>query len=246
MGPVHPPTAGSALASPCLTLPCQPCCAGHSSHTARTLSQVCSSWRQGVAAERSALRQLRFSRLEPRAAGSCGNGSSQASSALSGAGAERSSSSGGFQLPWLVEQAVKAGNVAASVAAARYLERQGQDGVLPQSTPGSAAALRAAGTWYGAESEAAALRRGAGAAAARSSGMAAQAARYWARAAKAGHPEAQWKLGLGHYKVCTAWPGRLGCQLGSGAPPLSLSWCADRRLLACRASWASPTTARRR
>jgi hypothetical protein len=69
-------------------------------------------------------------------------------------------------------------------------------------------AALAAATWYGGDAAADAghaARRGrrpAGAA------PAAEASRYWALAAKAGHPEAQWKLGFGYYKVRA---GRVRC-----------------------------------
>lgn len=166
---------------------------GHSANAGRTLTQVCSGWRRGLGEERSALQQLRFNQLELQQGGS---------SSDSGGG---SSGSRSARLPWLVERSVRAGNVAATVAAARWTERcqlqqHGRTG--PQlSARAAAAAARAAGTWYGGCEAAASAVAAAAAGGAASSEGAADAARYWKKAAKLGHPEAQWKLGWGHYKV---------------------------------------------
>lgn len=146
--------------------------AGHSSTAARTLGQVCASWRRGLAEERSALQQLRFVRLKPLNAGSSSNSStSSGGGGGSMAGVAASDGPSRTELPWLVQRAIKAGNVAAAVVAARHLELtcRGHD------TGGRRAAAAAAGV--------------------------SDCARCWTRAAKAGHPEGQWKLGLWHYKV---------------------------------------------
>lgn len=152
--------------------------AGHSSELARALSQVCGSWRRGLAEERAALARLRFTRLEHTAG--------------SGAAAP-------VQLPWLVHQAVKAGNVAATVAAARWLDRQPGRPQRPVCPRTAAATAYAAGTWYrGCEAAVAAVASASATAVPR--GGDADAARYWSRGAKMGHPEAQWRLGFAHYK----------------------------------------------
>lgn len=156
------------------------------------MSQVCSSWRQALGQERTALQHLRFSRLEH----------------LPGRSGSSSGSNNIVELPWLVQQAVKAGNVAATVAAARWLERrQGQRQGRSRASgstgagPASAAVAALAGTWYNSCVAAAAAVQAASAAGAVGGRGHDEAARFWRKAAKLGHPEGQWKLGWGHYKV---------------------------------------------
>lgn len=199
--------------------------AGHGAELARAASQVCRSWRQGLAAERGALQQLRFATLRwlgDDAAGcdSCSPGSSVAgrsgrcgrdTGALDSSSSSRRSSSGGslghaqVQLPWLVQLAVKAGNLAATVAAARFLEstlwalqaHHASEKQAQQSGGDECLPAREAASWRG------------HAGLAGHAGHEADLARLWARAAKLGHPEGQWKIGYAHYKVseCCAAPG---------------------------------------
>lgn len=207
--------------------------AGHSSLVARTLSQVCTSWRRGLGEERAALQQLRFSRLELLPTPGSGGNSATAGAARQPGRTSRPA------LPWLVQQAVKAGNVAATVAAARWLERQQGPGREPGSrrptAPRSAAAAAAlAGTWYNGCIAAAAAVQAAAAAGAADSAYPAEAARHWRKAAKLGHPEAQWKLGWGHYKVCSPWASCLAAQCGHAMPFVPASdRHAPRRPLCC-------------
>ncbi|PRW60596.1 cobalamin biosynthesis [Chlorella sorokiniana] len=181
--------------------------AGHSSSLARTVSQVCTSWRRGLGEERTALQQLRFTRLELLPARDS-NSSSSSSSSAGGpdAAASAQSCSDQIELPWLVQQAVKSNNVAATVAAARWLERRkmqrqgrGRRGGSGSSGPASATVAALAGTWYNSRVAAAAAVQAAAVGAAGEHGLD-EAARYWRKAAKLGHPEGQWKLGWAHYK----------------------------------------------
>ena len=110
---------------------------------ALAVSQVCSSWRRAVASDPRSLRQLQFRlvRLRPPADPST-------------------------SLPQLVDCAVRAGNMAAAIVAARHID-------AVRCRLGSTAAKHAA---Y-------------------------DAARCWTRAAKLGHPEAQYRVGIASYKV---------------------------------------------
>lgn len=163
--------------------------AGHSATTARTLCQVCPAWRQGLAGERGAMRQLRFACLHrlpaPQAAG---NSSSSAGSSGRRAAAPL--------LPRLLELAIQAGNVTGTVLAARHLEQQ-QLALLGGSSgfgSGSCGEDHGAATWYGSS------RRAGRAGVAGGPAGQSDAARLWCKAAKLGHPEAQWKLGFARYK----------------------------------------------
>ena len=199
--------------------------AGHCCGTARLLSQVCAGWQRGVATERSALRALHFSQLEWHAPAGCGQ-----------AGSGGQSGARAAHLPWLVHHAIKAGNVAATLVAARYLEGSCAGGA---TTPCSATSATAAATWYGSEPEAVPQQR-ASCGAAR--GAAAEAARLWARAAKAGHPEAQARRGVAAYlsgdsEEAHLLLSRAARQLeeaveGSAQPPLLMSTAGCCRTLA--------------
>jgi hypothetical protein len=177
---------------------------GHSPDTARVVSQVCSAWRQGLGGERGTLRLLHFQKLELQSSSASresGSSIGEGSSKEGSRGSSRGSSGGSRPaLPWLLELAVKAGNVAATVAAARFLEQRGRLRSNQPPADAAASAARAAATWYGASGAEAAEAAGAGTPA-WACGPGDDAARYWVRAAKAGHPEAQWRLGWGHYKV---------------------------------------------
>ncbi|KAL4421539.1 hypothetical protein ABPG75_010830 [Micractinium tetrahymenae] len=215
--------------------------AGHGAEAARAVGQVCRGWRQGLAGERGALQRLRFATLrwlggEDATAGSCSGGSGADGSGGGiggGAWAVCSSSSGGsgggVQLPWLVQLAVKAGNVAATVAAARFLETRLRTQLAPherlrrhllegqqgggggQAPPGGDAA----------SGHGPAVHAGRAGHAGRHE---ADLARLWAKAAKLGHPEGQWKVGYAHYKglmglprdgeEALLWLGRAARQLG--------------------------------
>lgn len=178
-----------------------PLAAGHGPTFARTLTQVCSGWRRGIGGERSTLQRLRFTCLELVASSSGDGSSSRSSGGVPAASTTAPSSQAQRQragLPWLVRQSVAAGNVAATVAAARWLDR-GQAERRPTCPHNAAAAALAAGAWYGG------CEAAAGAVAAASSADAAagisEAARLWRAASKLGHPEAQWRLGWAHYKA---------------------------------------------
>ena len=238
-----------------MLLPPRPVPAGHSSSFARSLSQVCTGWRRGLGEERAALQRLRFSRLELLPA-PCGSGSSSTAAA-----ARQPGRSGHPTLPWLVQQAVQAGNVAATVAAARWLEHQqapgrGQGGRRPAGPRSAAAAAALSGTIYNSCIAAAAAVQAAAAAA--GPPYPDEAARYWRKAAKLGHPEAQWKLGWGHYKVggganclCCQLPCASASRLWGGTLVSTVCWapafdwhtgCAAL----CRASWDWRMTGKRR
>lgn len=188
--------------------------AGQGAETARAASQVCRSWRQGLAGERGALQRLRFAALRWRGgdagcSDSCGagsaagasNGGCTSSSQAAGSGRSGGSAStgcGDLRLPWLVQLAVKAGNLAATVAAARFLEGRLR-ALHPQHEP-RLQARRGAGEEWAAAVDAASWH-GRAARAGHAGGLEADLARLWAKAAKLGHPEAQWKVGYAHYKV---------------------------------------------
>jgi len=176
---------------------------------ARTISQVCSGWRRSLGEERTALQQLRFARLDLLPERDSSSSSSSSRGGSTDAGAQQRTGSAQAELPWLVQQAVKAGNVSATVAAARWLERRqrqhqgrGRRGGSSRTGPASAAVAALAGTMYNSCVAAAAAVQAAAAGAAGEHGSD-EAARYWRKAAKLGHPEGQWKLGWAHYKVHT-------------------------------------------
>ncbi|PSC67554.1 hypothetical protein C2E20_8786 [Micractinium conductrix] len=253
--PPHPPARQRASldCSPWSDLPSEMlaavlAAAGHSPHTARAASQVCRGWREGLGQERATLQLLRFTRLTPQppaaggsASGSSGSGRDGTASSSAGSGSsgsDSSSSSIGPRLPWLVERATKAGNVAATVTAARHLEgrlQQRQGPGAGASAAGTSAA--AAATWYAYGGGPAAA--GAGGApdrvvrAGRSCGSEAEVERAWARAAKLGHPEGQWRVGYWHYK------GLMGLPHDGEEALLQLSRCARQLSAVVAASEAA-------
>jgi ribosomal protein L24E len=121
---------------------------GSNPNHARSFSQVCSSWRASVSSEKRMLKELEFKTL--RLVTPTNNNDNRKTSHV-----EKTTKKQGINLPWILELAANASNMAASVLAARFYQLQ-------------------------------ALEK--------------EAKKHWVRAARMGHPEACWRLGVAYYR----------------------------------------------
>jgi Sel1 repeat len=118
---------------------------GKNPNHARCFSQVCSSWRGSVASEKRMLKELDFRtlRLVTAPVGE-ENHNDRVREKLKNI----------MQLPWIVDKAASASNMAASILSGRFYQLQGLEK---------------------------------------------ESKKHWMRAARLGHPEACWRLGVAYY-----------------------------------------------
>lgn len=117
---------------------------GSNPNHARCFSQVCSSWRASVASETSSLKDLEFKTLRLATIENTYRNTSYL----------EKTKKRGIDLPWIVDKAASASNMAASILSARFCQLQGLEK---------------------------------------------ESKKHWMRAARMGHPEACWKLGVAYY-----------------------------------------------
>ena len=121
---------------------------GRNPNYTRSFSQVCSAWRASVASEKLMLKELEFKTLRLIPTLTKIDNSASSTACLEFRKLEKR------ELPWIVEKAASASNMAASILSARFYQLQGLEK---------------------------------------------ESKKHWVRAARMGHPEACWRLGVAYY-----------------------------------------------